>query len=111
MALDSTEDDIRAEEAANPEFGAWIDEEILGIGEEVTDKGPAETEVAMMDAFMRTFLSDTPSANPSRVGVTVDVAPGAEAQDESDTSGTVARHTEWLSIKDFTLPPSLSYFS
>uniref|UniRef100_M1DPE7 Polyprotein protein n=1 Tax=Solanum tuberosum TaxID=4113 RepID=M1DPE7_SOLTU len=104
MHAATTRDDVRVEEAVDPESEAETDEEIFEVVQEASYEGLTETDEAMVDAVVQASLVDT------SMPTTVDVTPGTEAQDQSDVSDTDARQMERLFRHDFSLPPSLSYF-
>uniref|UniRef100_M1DAY6 Polyprotein protein n=1 Tax=Solanum tuberosum TaxID=4113 RepID=M1DAY6_SOLTU len=88
----TTGDDVRVEEAADPESEAETDEKILGVAEEASYEGLTNTEEAIVDAVMQISLSDTPLAAPSGDSmVSIDVTPGTNALVQSTTSGTDAQ--------------------
>uniref|UniRef100_M1DER7 Polyprotein protein n=1 Tax=Solanum tuberosum TaxID=4113 RepID=M1DER7_SOLTU len=65
MPSATTRDEVRVEEAADPESEAETDKEMLEVAEEVSYEGLTETEEAMIDAVVQTSLADTPLADPS----------------------------------------------
>ncbi|KAG5571121.1 hypothetical protein H5410_060887 [Solanum commersonii] len=69
--------------------GDDTDEEVLGVAEEISYEGLTETDEAIVDAPMQTFLVDMPLADLSGPP-TVDVTPGTETQDQSDAPGIEA---------------------
>lgn len=70
--------DVQAEDVADPKFEAETDEKMFGVVEDFTYEGLMETEEAMIDAVVRTSLTDIPLPDLSRVSST-DVAPGTDA--------------------------------
>ncbi|KAG5599561.1 hypothetical protein H5410_030931, partial [Solanum commersonii] len=60
----------RVEEAANPEFEAETDEDMLEVAEEASyEGGLSETEEAMVDVVVHASLVDTPFVAPSATSV------------------------------------------
>uniref|UniRef100_M1DP64 Polyprotein protein n=1 Tax=Solanum tuberosum TaxID=4113 RepID=M1DP64_SOLTU len=81
----TTGDDIRVDEAVDPESKAEIDEVMLEVSEEVSYERLIETEEAMIDAAIQTSLEDAVLVDPSKV------TPCIDAQVQSDASGTDAQ--------------------
>uniref|UniRef100_M1D8Q5 Gag-pol polyprotein n=1 Tax=Solanum tuberosum TaxID=4113 RepID=M1D8Q5_SOLTU len=90
MPPTTTEYDVRVEEAADPKSKAEMDEEMLGVVEDVSYEGLTETEEAMVDVAVQASLADTPLVDPSGAS-TINVTLGTDAEDQSTTPGTDAQ--------------------
>lgn len=79
MPLDTTRDDIRVEDAVDPESKAKTDKEMLWVNEEVYYEGLTENEEAMIDAAIQASLEDASLADPSVATTTSKLITGTEA--------------------------------